>query len=134
MAYDSFASIEQGAAISDSPKLRSGLTGKAETLPPLRVVGLHDFIAMDLPKRDVILGPWLMTQSLNMVYGWRGVGKTHVSLGVSYAVACGGSFLNWRCDKPDELALIHETARHDIEGALIAYRIDNAAHWVTIFG
>ncbi len=67
---------------------------------PLRTVGLHDFIAMDFPPRDAIVAPFLLKQSLTMIYGWRGVGKTHVSLGVSYAAACGGSFLKWNAPKP----------------------------------
>src|SRR6267154_948977 len=31
-----------------------------------------------------------------MVHGWRGLGKTHVGLGISAAIACGGSFLDWK--------------------------------------
>jgi hypothetical protein len=73
---------------------------------PLLAVGLHDFIAMQLPIREQILSPWLMTQSLSMIYGWRGVGKTHVSLGVSYAVACGSQFLHWEADKPRRVLLV----------------------------
>lgn len=73
---------------------------------PLRAVGLHDFIAMELPVREQILSPWLMTQSLSMIYGWRGVGKTHVSLGVSYAVACGSEFLQWKADKARRVLLV----------------------------
>ena len=72
----------------------------------LRVVGLRDFIEMDLPARDTMMSPWLMTQSLNMIYGWRGVGKTHVSLGISYALASGSSFLNWTSDKPRRVLLV----------------------------
>lgn len=78
------------------------------TKPPadqLKVIGLHDFIAMDLPARDTMMSPWLMTQSLNMIYGWRGVGKTHMSLGISYALARGGSCLNWTADKPRSVLL-----------------------------
>ncbi|NLV25355.1 MAG: AAA family ATPase, partial [Deltaproteobacteria bacterium] len=37
---------------------------------------------------------------LCMVYAPRGVGKTHFSLGVSYAVASGGSFLTWEAPSP----------------------------------
>jgi hypothetical protein len=72
----------------------------------LRIVGLQDFIEMDLPARDKILAPWMMTQSLNMIHGWRGVGKTHVSLGISYAIACGGEFINWKADKPRRVLLV----------------------------
>lgn len=73
---------------------------------PLRAIGLDEFIAMKLPVREPILSPWLMTQSLSMIYGWRGVGKTHVSLGVSYAVACGNKYLTWQADKPRRVLFV----------------------------
>jgi hypothetical protein len=72
----------------------------------LHIVSLHDFIEMKLPERDKILAPWMMTQSLNMIHGWRGVGKTHVSLGISYAIACGSRFLNWKAEKPRRVLLV----------------------------
>jgi hypothetical protein len=76
-------------------------------LPPLlKVIDLHDFITREIPPQSPILAPWLMTQSLNMIYGWRGVGKTHISLGVAYAVACGGTFLNWKADVPRRVLLL----------------------------
>jgi len=74
--------------------------------PPLVVKDVREFMAIELPQREAILEPWLMSQSLNMVYGWRGTGKTHVSLGISYAVACGGSFLNWQAAKPSRVLLV----------------------------
>jgi hypothetical protein len=83
----------KGAAFLD------GLVAKGAGAP-LRTVGLHDFIAMDFPARDAIVAPFLLKQSLTMLYGWRGIGKTHVSLGLSYAAACGGSFLKWNAPKP----------------------------------
>ncbi len=64
--------------------------------PALVVVGLHDFLSRELPPREEILSPWLLTQSLSMIYSWRGVGKTHVALGIAYAIASGSSFLGWK--------------------------------------
>lgn len=75
-------------------------------LHPLKVVSLRNFLAQELVPRATIMGPWLMTQSLSMIYGWRGVGKTHVSLGVACAVASGTSFLNWTADKPHRVLLL----------------------------
>lgn len=74
--------------------------------PPLKVIGLHEFMATELPVRDTILAPWLMTQSLNMCHGWRGIGKTHMSLGVFFAVGTGSTFLNWKADKPHKVLLV----------------------------
>ena len=92
-----------------TPEAHAAFVAMTKAIKPpeqLRVVGLHDFIGMDLPARDTMMSPWLMTQSLNMIYGWRGVGKTHVNLGISYALASGGSFLNWKADKPRRVLLV----------------------------
>jgi putative DNA primase/helicase len=35
-----------------------------------------------------------------MLHAWRGVGKTHVALGIAYAVASGGTFLKWKAPRP----------------------------------
>ncbi len=61
----------------------------------LVVVGIHDLLAFKLPPREVMLAPWLLSQSLNMVYAWRGIGKTHVALGIAYAVSSASNFLGW---------------------------------------
>ena len=70
------------------------------------VVSLMDFVTKDIPPRERILAPWLLTQSLNMVYAWRGIGKTHVALGIAYATASGGSFLKWKAIKPRRVLYI----------------------------
>jgi hypothetical protein len=96
-------------AVEATPETKAAFTALSKVIKPpqqLKVVGLHDFIAMELPPRDTMMAPWLMTQSLNMIYGWRGVGKTYVSLNVCYAVACGGSFLNWKAEKPRRVLLV----------------------------
>ena len=35
-----------------------------------------------------------------MIYGPRGIGKTHLTLGIGYVVASGGTFLRWEAAKP----------------------------------
>jgi putative DNA primase/helicase len=62
----------------------------------LRVLTLAELVKHQFPEREVLLGPWLLSQSLSMIHAWRGIGKTHVAIGIAYAVATGGSFLNWR--------------------------------------
>lgn len=68
--------------------------------PPLRVVSAADLLAMDFPPRHNLLSPWLPQQGLAMVYAMRGIGKTHLSLGVAYAVASGSKFLGWQAPEP----------------------------------
>lgn len=110
MGNHAFDSIERGQSFLETEaaaKLgKPQASAETATVRPLQVIGLHDFIAMQLPPRETIFAPWLMTQSLNMIYGWRGVDKTHVSLGVSYAIASGGKFLNWEAVKPHRVLLL----------------------------
>lgn len=75
-------------------------TGCAGDEYPLRALSVCDLVDFDLPKLEPILGPWLMEKNLCMVHAKRGVGKTHLALGVSFAVASGGAYLSWRAPKP----------------------------------
>ncbi len=63
-------------------------------------IGLADFLAMEIPPRELLLAPWLPEKGLAMIAAPRGIGKTHVALNVAYAVASGGSFLRWNADTP----------------------------------
>jgi len=59
-------------------------------------IDLPSLIELDIPKKDYLLTPWMAAQSISMLHAYRGTGKTFISLGVAYAVASGGRFLNWR--------------------------------------
>jgi len=72
----------------------------------LIVDDLHDFIQRELPVREPILAPWLLNQSLAMIHSWRGTGKTHVALGIAYAVASSGKFLSWFVPVPRKVLFI----------------------------
>ena len=72
----------------------------------LRAVDIGEFLAMDIPPREMMLAPILPTQGLVLLYSKRGVGKTHVALGMAYAVATGGRFLRWQADKPRRVLLL----------------------------
>lgn len=89
--------IDRAGALAD--KLDAKMT-------PLVVIGIHEFLSQELPAREEILSPWLVSQSLNMVYAWRGVGKTFLALNIAYAVATGGKFLTWEAEKPRKVLYI----------------------------
>src|SRR3972149_1458268 len=72
----------------------------------LIVDDLHDFISRKLPVRETMLSPWLLNQSLAMIHSWRGTGKTHVALGISYAIATGGQFLSWNALAPKKVLFV----------------------------
>jgi hypothetical protein len=62
--------------------------------PPV-VVTTGGLLSASFPPREKLLQPWLTTQSLTMIYAMRGTGKTHVALGIGYALATAGEFLGW---------------------------------------
>lgn len=66
----------------------------------LKSIGLADFLSLEFPPRENVLHPILARQSLAMVHAYRGTGKTHLTLGIGYAVASGGYFLKWHAPKP----------------------------------
>ena len=70
------------------------------------ILGLGDFLNRQLPPRELLLDPWLPQQGLAMIHAPRGVGKTHVSLAVGYAIASGGSFLGWNAPRPSGVLLL----------------------------
>jgi putative DNA primase/helicase len=55
---------------------------------------------MDIKPREMVLGPILPVQGLVMLHAKRGVGKTHLALGIAVAVASGKPFLRWETQKP----------------------------------
>jgi putative DNA primase/helicase len=61
---------------------------------PQAVTAAH-LVTLPLPRRELLLEPILPSRGLAMLYGPRGLGKTHVALGIACAAASGGSFLKW---------------------------------------
>jgi hypothetical protein len=66
----------------------------------LVVVDAAGLLAATFPDRIMLLTPWLESQSLTMVFAWRGIGKTHLALNVAYALASGGEFIGWKAAEP----------------------------------
>lgn len=56
---------------------------------------LYDFLSLDIPLREPLLSPWLVKQSITMLYAWRGLGKSWLAMSIGYAVATGSPLLNW---------------------------------------
>src|SRR5262245_11176311 len=52
-----------------------------------------------MPLREMLLAPILPDQGLLMLYSWRGIGKTHVAIGMAYGAASGGGLLRWKAPK-----------------------------------
>ncbi|UVF18840.1 AAA family ATPase [Microvirga terrae] len=69
-------------------------------VPNFETITLGELVRLKLPERQQIIAPIIPVQGLAMLYAARGIGKTHVALGLSYAVSCGGAFLRWQAHKP----------------------------------
>ncbi|MBD3272983.1 AAA family ATPase [Candidatus Dependentiae bacterium] len=98
--------LEKGNSIQD-------LLDLTEKTPPympktngIQVVSMEDFLNMKIPEREIILNPFLPSQGLALLYAKRGVGKTHVALGIAYAVASGSQFLKWNAPVPKKVLYI----------------------------
>ncbi len=81
-----------------------------------------ELMAADLPERETILDPILATKSLALLYGPRGLGKTFVALGIAWAAATGGSFLNWRANRAHRVVYVDgEMAAVDMKARLALF-------------
>lgn len=88
------------AFVDASVARRGGPATLVEALLPLQALDVHQLAAVKFKTRESILEPWLHSQDLVMVYAARGIGKTHFSLSIAYAVATGGKFAKWSAAKP----------------------------------
>jgi putative DNA primase/helicase len=66
-----------------------------EVLPRLQPLSAAEFLKLELPPRELILDPFLPQKGLMLIHAYRGVGKTHLALGISYCIATGGRMLGW---------------------------------------
>ena len=59
-----------------------------------------DFLNINVMEKKILLAPWLTEQSISLVTGWRGTGKTWFALGILDAVTNGTSFGPWQAGEP----------------------------------
>lgn len=72
----------------------------------LETINVTDFIEKEIPKRVMLLSPWLPSSGLAMVYAPRGIGKTWFAMYTAYAVAAGGEFLGWKAPEAQPVLYI----------------------------
>jgi putative DNA primase/helicase len=103
-------SINQIAAYFGKPPPQATKAPASETkvAPELKFqpLGLNDFLALDVPPREMLLAPILPQRSLSMVYAPRGLGKSWFALSLGVAVASGASFLRWQAPNPRRVLLV----------------------------
>jgi len=72
----------------------------------LQAFGIDEFLALEIPTREMVLAPFLPAQGLAMLYSKRGLGKTYLALGTALAVASGGTFLRWKASQPRKVLFV----------------------------
>ena len=78
----------------------------ASVRTPLIAIGVEDLLTREIKPREMLLEPILPTQGLAMLYSKRGIGKTHLGLGIAVAVASGGEFLRWKAPNSQRVLYI----------------------------
>ena len=73
--------------------------GDEQPVVTLKSIGFDDFLALDMPPREMLLDPILPERSLAMLYAPRGIGKTLLSLSIGLAVASGSPLLRWHAPR-----------------------------------
>jgi putative DNA primase/helicase len=76
------------------------------TVPMPRQMPAPELLTTDLPERELMLDPILTSNTLALLYGPRGLGKTFLALGIAWAVASGASFLGWQASRPHRVLYI----------------------------
>ncbi|MBF0255898.1 MAG: AAA family ATPase [Gammaproteobacteria bacterium] len=77
-----------------------------EPAPTCNRISALELLTREIPPRRNLLSPWLAEQSISMIYAPRGIGKTHVSMGITVAAGSGGSFLGWKAERPVKVCFI----------------------------
>jgi hypothetical protein len=85
------------------PQRDADVVTAADMLVP---IDLNDFLNQKLPARAPIMKGLLFEKSTNMIYAWRGTGKTWFNLWLAYALATGTPFLKWQPEKPRRVIYI----------------------------
>lgn len=87
-------------------------------------INFKDLIELEIKKPDTLLSPFLLSQGLALLYAKRGVGKTHMALGIACAVATGGSFLKWHAPIPKKVLYV--------DGEMSAYSMQSRLQKIPI--
>ena len=89
--------------------------------PTFRPLGINDFLALEIPPREMLLGPIMPEKSLAMLYAPRGLGKSWLALSMAVAVASGGRLTRWEAPNPRRVLFVDgEMPMADLQARLNA--------------
>ena len=87
--------------------------------PTLRAMAFDQFLEKEIPRKKLILPPWMPEKSATMIYAPRGVGKTQLVLGVAIAITSGGEILGWKAATPRKVLIVDgEMPAFDLQSRL----------------
>jgi hypothetical protein len=74
----------------------------------LKAINIRDFMGMSFPPIQMLLDPIISSQGLTMLYAPRGIGKTFLSLWISYAIAAGKSMFEgkWETSRQHKILFV----------------------------
>jgi putative DNA primase/helicase len=115
-----------------SGSVRRGDDPRQLSRPILHPIGFNDFLELNVPAREMLLGPILPERSLAMLYAPRGVGKTLLNLSIGLAVSSGSPLLRWSAPRPrrvlyvdGEMPLVSLQERLRLISAGLEFKIPN---------
>jgi putative DNA primase/helicase len=80
------------------------------------ILDLKNFTSMKLSEKRTFLDPWITEQSITLISGWRGVGKSWLALGAVDAISKGEKFGPWTVENSiASLYLDGEMAAQDLQ-------------------
>ena len=97
------------------------------------VVTARDFQGLDLKEKKQLVNPWLTEQSIGLLTGWRGTGKTWAALSIALSITSGQPFGPWECSNPAPvLYLDAEMPATDIKDRLktLSYRDSHSSLYI----
>jgi len=90
------------------------------------ILQAKDFTALEIPAKKKLLNPWLTEQSITLISGWRGTGKTWLALSILDAVSKGVSFGPWEVEANVPCLLLDgEMPQQDIDDRIKELGIDS---------
>jgi putative DNA primase/helicase len=98
-ALEPHAKAEE-VAVHAQALLRSLSASPTSGKTSLVALSVEELLAREIKPREMLLDPILPEQGLAMLYSYRGIGKTFLSLGIAAAVASGAKFLRWAAPRP----------------------------------
>jgi putative DNA primase/helicase len=94
------------AALREADQYRDPPNTGGRASSNLKPYDIADFLALEIPPREMILAPIIPEKGTVMLYAARGNGKTHVAHGIALAASTGTQFLKWTAPKPRRVLII----------------------------